>query len=73
MPATKNKKTNMNAFDIFHRTTTKSPTHRTADAVNSIGSSPAASTPVSGIRYDTAEEHAITIVSLLIRNHASFE
>ena len=63
----KNKKTNMNAFDIFHRTTTTSRTHCTADALDSIGSCPTASTPVSGIRYDSAEEHAITIVSLLIQ------
>ena len=33
----KKTKTTMNDFDIFQRTTTKSPTHCTADAVDSIG------------------------------------
>ena len=59
----------MNAFDIFHRTTTKGPTQGTADAVDSIGSGPTTCTAVSRIRYDTAETHAIIILYLLIRTH----
>ena len=59
-----NKKTNMNAFDVFHRTTTKSPTHRTADAVQHL---------LQCLASGMILRKNITIVSLLIRTHVSFE
>lgn len=59
-----NKKANMNAFDVFHRTTTKSPTHCTADAVKHL---------LQCLASGMILRKNITIASLFIRTHVSFE